>query len=395
MRTPIEETLEALSDLVRMGKVLYIGVSNLAAWQIEKALGVSDRYGWARFVSVQAYYSIVARDLEVELLPMARKEGLGVLTWSPLAGGYASGKYRFGKPEVARRSTFDVPGVSPRDLRVAETVLARRVAPGERRPGEHAQALLARHRQQLHLEVAGDDRVVGLHADEAGPAVAIADAQRLLDLPGGEIGDSDVEDLAHAHEIAERLERLLDGRARVDAMDLVEVDVVGAEAAQAGIDGLHDVLTPEPHVVDVAGAGRGRVAHRAAELGGDHDGLAGDACGLERPPQDLLGLATRVHVGGVEEVDAGVERGAHQRVGAGLVEHADAHHTMAEGHGTEAELRDAESAGTQVPVFHPITSRGRDHGRPRRSSSLSVRRRFAGPGSQCTGHQVLAGVRLS
>ena len=113
-RTPIEETLEALSDLVRMGKVLYIGVSNLAAWQIEKALGVSDRRGWARFVSVQAYYSIVARDLEVELLPMAREEGLGVLTWSPLAGGYASGKYRFGKPEVARRSTFDFPQVSPR-----------------------------------------------------------------------------------------------------------------------------------------------------------------------------------------------------------------------------------------------------------------------------------------
>jgi aryl-alcohol dehydrogenase-like predicted oxidoreductase len=110
--TPIEETLEALDDLVRLGKVLYIGVSNLAAWQIAKALGTSERRGWARFVSLQAYYSLVARDVEVELLPMAREEGLGVLTWSPLAGGYASGKYRAGKPEVARRNTFDFPHVS-------------------------------------------------------------------------------------------------------------------------------------------------------------------------------------------------------------------------------------------------------------------------------------------
>ena len=111
-RTPIEETLEALNDLVRSGKVLYIGVSNLAAWQIEKALGVSERRGWARFVSVQAYYSLVARDLEVEVLPMAREEGLGVMTWSPLAGGYVSGKYRAGRPEVARRNAFDFPQVS-------------------------------------------------------------------------------------------------------------------------------------------------------------------------------------------------------------------------------------------------------------------------------------------
>jgi aryl-alcohol dehydrogenase-like predicted oxidoreductase len=112
--TPIEETLEALNDLVRLGKVLYIGVSNLAAWQVSKALGISERRGWAKFVSLQAYYSLVARDLEVELLPMAREEGLGVLTWSPLAGGYASGKYRAGKPQVARRNTFDFPQVSPK-----------------------------------------------------------------------------------------------------------------------------------------------------------------------------------------------------------------------------------------------------------------------------------------
>lgn len=118
--TPIEETLEALNDVVRMGKALYIGVSNLAAWQIERALGISERRGWAKFASVQAYYSLAARDLEVEILPMARTEGLGLLTWSPLAGGYVSGKYRAGSPQVGRRNHFDFPQVSPR----AEEALA-------------------------------------------------------------------------------------------------------------------------------------------------------------------------------------------------------------------------------------------------------------------------------
>jgi aryl-alcohol dehydrogenase-like predicted oxidoreductase len=118
--TPIEETLEALNDVVRAGKALYVGCSNLAAWQVEKALGISERRGWAKFVSVQAYYSLVARDLEVDVLPMSREEGLGVLTWSPLAGGYVSGKYRAGSPEVGRRNHFDFPQVSPR----AEEALA-------------------------------------------------------------------------------------------------------------------------------------------------------------------------------------------------------------------------------------------------------------------------------
>jgi aryl-alcohol dehydrogenase-like predicted oxidoreductase len=118
--TPVEETLEVLNDVVRAGKALFVGCSNLAAWQVEKALGISERRGWAKFASVQAYYSLVARDLEVEVLPMAREEGLGVLTWSPLAGGYVSGKYRAGSQETGRRSSRDFPQVSPR----AEEALA-------------------------------------------------------------------------------------------------------------------------------------------------------------------------------------------------------------------------------------------------------------------------------
>jgi aryl-alcohol dehydrogenase-like predicted oxidoreductase len=96
--TPLEETLRALDDLVRWGKVRYIGVSNFAAWQLTKALWVSDKAGLERFVSLQAYYSLVGRDLEFELVPLCLDQGLGILPWSPLAGGFLSGKYRKDAP---------------------------------------------------------------------------------------------------------------------------------------------------------------------------------------------------------------------------------------------------------------------------------------------------------
>ena len=91
--TPIEETLRALDVLVGHGHVRYIGLSNWAAWQVEKALGISERLNLARFQSVQSYYSLVGRELEREIVPMLRMEGLGLMVWSPLAGGFLSGKY--------------------------------------------------------------------------------------------------------------------------------------------------------------------------------------------------------------------------------------------------------------------------------------------------------------
>ena len=92
--TPLEETLRALEDLVRSGKVRYMGLSNYAAWQIMKGLGISERKGWNRFESVQAYYSIAGRELEREIIPAALDQGLGILVWSPLAGGLLSGKFK-------------------------------------------------------------------------------------------------------------------------------------------------------------------------------------------------------------------------------------------------------------------------------------------------------------
>ncbi|MGH6972510.1 MAG: aldo/keto reductase, partial [Caulobacteraceae bacterium] len=111
--TPLDETLRALHDLVRQGLVRYIGCSNWAAWKIAKALGISDHKGLARFETVQAYYSIAGRDLEREIVPMMASEGAGLMVWSPLAGGFLSGKFdRDGKgPQGARRTSFDFPPV--------------------------------------------------------------------------------------------------------------------------------------------------------------------------------------------------------------------------------------------------------------------------------------------
>lgn len=96
--TPLEETLRALDDLVRAGKVRYIGCSNYTGWQLMKAMAISEKQGLEKFVTLQAYYSVIHRDLELELVPLCLDQGLGVLPWSPMAGGFLSGKYRRGKP---------------------------------------------------------------------------------------------------------------------------------------------------------------------------------------------------------------------------------------------------------------------------------------------------------
>jgi aryl-alcohol dehydrogenase-like predicted oxidoreductase len=110
--TPFEESLSALNDVVRAGKVRYIGLCNLAAWQIMKSLSVSEKMGFAKFVSVQAYYTIASRDLEREVVPLVQDQKLGLMVWSPLAGGLLSGKYKAADdkgPAGARRGAFDFP----------------------------------------------------------------------------------------------------------------------------------------------------------------------------------------------------------------------------------------------------------------------------------------------
>ncbi len=111
--TPPEETLRALDDLVSRGLVRYIGCSNWPAWRIAKALGISEHRGYARFETTQSYYTIAGRDLEREIVPLLMEEKVGLMVWSPLAGGLLSGKYRpnVKTPEGARRAQFDFPPV--------------------------------------------------------------------------------------------------------------------------------------------------------------------------------------------------------------------------------------------------------------------------------------------
>jgi aryl-alcohol dehydrogenase-like predicted oxidoreductase len=133
--TPIEETLEALDVLVRHGHVRYVGVSNWAAWQVAKALGIAERRHIAPPRSLQSYYTLAGRDLEREIVPMLLSEKVGLMVWSPLAGGLLSGKYDLGEevdttPGQGRRATFDFPPVDR--SRARAVVAALREIAGER-----------------------------------------------------------------------------------------------------------------------------------------------------------------------------------------------------------------------------------------------------------------------
>lgn len=111
--TPVDEVMRALDDLVRAGKVRYLGASNWAAWQMMKANGIAAQHNGARFETVQAYYTLAGRDVEREIVPLLQDQQMGMLVWSPLAGGLLSGKFRrdAAGPEGARRATFDFPPV--------------------------------------------------------------------------------------------------------------------------------------------------------------------------------------------------------------------------------------------------------------------------------------------
>ncbi|MCX6303774.1 MAG: aldo/keto reductase [Bacteroidetes bacterium] len=111
--TPLEETMRGLEDVVRAGKVRYIGISNHPAWMVMKANCHAEKMGWTKFVALQNYYSIAGRDIEREIVPMALAEGLGLMPWSPLAGGFLSGKFTRDKLKAgeSRRDEFDFPPI--------------------------------------------------------------------------------------------------------------------------------------------------------------------------------------------------------------------------------------------------------------------------------------------
>lgn len=112
--TPVEETLSTLDGMIRAGKVRYVGCSNFSGWHLMKSLAVSDRHGWARYVAHQAYYSLLNRDYEWELLPLGRDQGVGAVVWSPLGWGKLTGKIRRNRPAEPGSRAHDIAGTGPK-----------------------------------------------------------------------------------------------------------------------------------------------------------------------------------------------------------------------------------------------------------------------------------------
>jgi aryl-alcohol dehydrogenase-like predicted oxidoreductase len=181
--TPIEETLRALDHLVRQGLVRYVGVSNWAAWQIVKALGIAERLGLARFESLQAYYTVAGRDLEREIVPMLASEGVGLMVWSPLAGGLLTGKYATTQSaeDGSRRETFDFP---PVQRSRADACIAAMRPMAQARGVSVAQIALAwlLHQPQVTSVIVGAKRPEQLADNLASTQVSLAaDELRALD----------------------------------------------------------------------------------------------------------------------------------------------------------------------------------------------------------------------
>jgi aryl-alcohol dehydrogenase-like predicted oxidoreductase len=207
--TPLEETLRALDTLVSQGKVRYIGISNWAAWNIMKALGVSQLKNLASFDTLQAYYSIAGRDLEREIVPLLEDQKLGLLVWSPLAGGLLSGKFTRDnqKPEGSRRSEFDfpivdkertweildvlIPMAKARDISPATLSLAYVLAKpfvtsviiGAKRPDQLAENLAAENLVLTPEELKQLDEVSALPPEYPGWMIPFQNRNRLEDIP--------------------------------------------------------------------------------------------------------------------------------------------------------------------------------------------------------------------
>ncbi|TNF28386.1 MAG: aldo/keto reductase [Deltaproteobacteria bacterium] len=176
--TPIQETMAALDNLVQRGLVRYAGCSNLHAWQIVKANAAADAHGGARFVSLQAFYALAARDLEIDLLPMCRSEGVGVMVWSPLAGGFLSGKFRrdASNPDGSRRAGFDFP---PIDKELAYDVVDALDAMAKEKGATIPQLALAwlLHQAGVTTVIIGAKKMSQLEDNLGAPDVRFSDAE--------------------------------------------------------------------------------------------------------------------------------------------------------------------------------------------------------------------------
>jgi len=214
--------------------------------------------------------------------------------------------------------------------RLAAADLAGEAAPAEGAPDECADFLVEAEGHQFPLILAADEGVVDLVGDVAGPAVAVGDGQGFHQMPAGEVGAGDVTDFALTHKIVQRIEHLVDRREGVEAMQMVDVHVIGVETAQAAFKLLPQVVAGGAFVV-------GAVAHGEGSFGGDERLVA---LAFEGFAEDFLGLAVGVDIGGVKEIDAGFEADVDEAAGFGYVGFAPGFEKVAtatEGSGAETE----------------------------------------------------------
>ena len=163
--TPVEETLRTLDDLVRAGKIRYIGCSNFSGWHLMKSLAVAEQHGLARYVAHQAYYSLVGRDYEWELMPLGLDQGVGAVVWSPLGWGRLTGKIRRGQP-------------LPKESRLRDKTERRRRAAGRRRVPVHGRRRARRGREGDRQDGAADRAQLAAAAADGGDASSSARATR-------------------------------------------------------------------------------------------------------------------------------------------------------------------------------------------------------------------------
>jgi aryl-alcohol dehydrogenase (NADP+) len=178
--TPIEETLEALHDVVKAGKVRYIGASSMWSWQFARMLHVAERHGWTRFVSMQNHYNLVYREEEREMLPLCREEGIGVIPWSPLARGFLAGnRRRDDLGDTPRAKTDDIAQrlyYSDADFRTVERVIELAHERGVR-PAQIALAWLL-HQPAVTAPVVGASKMEQLEQALAAVDIGLSDEER-------------------------------------------------------------------------------------------------------------------------------------------------------------------------------------------------------------------------
>ncbi len=183
--TPIEETLEALNDVVRAGKAHYIGASSMFAWQFAQALAISDRRGYARFVSMQNHYNLAYREEEREMLPLCRAEGIGIIPWSPLARGLLAGKRRAGQAGDTTRARSDA--YSSQLYEDADLIVADRVVETARQHGVPAARIALAwllSRPGVTAPIVGATRIDHLEDAVASLEVSLSDEEtRFLEEP--------------------------------------------------------------------------------------------------------------------------------------------------------------------------------------------------------------------